>query len=149
MHTINYDTMIIQNVDGFPFTFNGIIMFEFPIAFQVKSPSASKMHGMDKKDDGHIETITITTNMMNNDNLVLKNSCCIRPLCCEIADFSKYTHEGTRNETKWDGSSISKFFKGCVPPPKSTLICSFCKKAFVCLEVCLLCTIMFFPKTKT
>jgi hypothetical protein len=88
--------MIIQNVDGFPFTFNGIIMFEFPIAFQVKSPSASKMHGMDKKDDGHIETITITTNMMNNDNLVLKNSCCIRPLCCEIADFSKIHTRGNK-----------------------------------------------------
>ncbi len=84
-------------------------MFEFPIEFQVKSPSASKMHGMDKKDDGHAETITITTNIMNNDNLVLRNSCCIRPLCWEIADFSKYTHKGTRNETEWEGSSISKF----------------------------------------
>ncbi len=84
-------------------------MFEFPVEFQVKSPSASKMHGMDKKDDGHAKTITITTNIMNNDNLVLKHSCCIRPLCCEIVDYSKYTHEGTRNEAKWEGSSISKF----------------------------------------
>jgi hypothetical protein len=30
-------------------------------------------------------------------------------LCCEIADYSKYTHKGTRNETKWEGWSISKF----------------------------------------
>jgi hypothetical protein len=72
----------------FHFTFNGIIVFEFPIEFQIKSPSASKMHGMDKKDDGHAETITITTNIMNNDNLVLRNSCYIRPLCCEIANYS-------------------------------------------------------------
>ncbi len=84
-------------------------MFEFPIKFQIKSPSTSKMHGMDKKDDGHIKTITITINIMNNDNLVLINSCCIRPFYCEIVDDSKYTHKGTRNETKWEGSSIFKF----------------------------------------
>jgi len=124
-------------------------MFEFPVEFQIKSPSTSKMHGMDKKDDGHIKTITITTNIMNNDNLVLRNSCCIKPLCCEIADYTKYTHEGTRNETEWEGSSISKFCYRCVPPQKSTLVCSFCKKALVYLEMCLACIIMFFPKTKT
>ncbi len=84
-------------------------MFEFLIEFQIKSPFAFKMHGMDKKDDGHAKTITIATNIMKNDNLVLRNSCCTRPLCCEIADYSKYTHKGTRNETKWEGWLISKF----------------------------------------
>ncbi len=93
----------------FPFIFIGIIMFELLVEFQVNSPFASKMHGMDKKDHGHAKTITLTTNIMNNDNLVLINSCCIRPLCCEIANYSKYIHKGTRNEIKWEGSSISKF----------------------------------------
>jgi hypothetical protein len=56
-------------------------------------------HGMDKKDDGHAWTITKTTNVKNDLDLVFRWSHYLGHLQCKYCDCLQFLHLGSLNKT--------------------------------------------------
>ncbi len=65
---LDYDKIHVQKVQFLPTIFDGDALFKFPLVL----PNAHgflKMHGMDKKYDGHAWCKVIMTNIKNNFGL--------------------------------------------------------------------------------
>ncbi len=122
--------------------FDGTIMFDLPPKSTIKQFVGQMLggrqmhHGMDKKDDGHTWTITKTTNIKNDLDLVFRWSHCLGHLQCKHLDCPQFLHLGSLNKIEWDGFFISQLLLGVGPPSKSTLACSYCKRTLVCVNTC-------------
>jgi hypothetical protein len=85
--------------------FDGDVLFELPPLLP-NAYGSSKMHGMDRKNNGHAWCKVITTNIKNSFGLTFKKIHCLGHLCCVQDDCDNFVHSAFYNETFWCGESV-------------------------------------------
>lgn len=84
---LDYNALGMQWVEFLPPIFHGDVLFELPPIEKLDLHSYTKlMHGMNKKNDGHSWTMTMTPHINNDMNLTFCTSSCISHLQCENQD---------------------------------------------------------------
>jgi hypothetical protein len=104
------------------------------------------MHGMDKRFDEHVWTITKMSNIRNQFGIVFCKSLCSGHLWRENQLRVHFLCESSKNKTHWDGSTISQFSLGCFPHEKSIIHCFYCKGIPSCFATCVARIYYILPK---
>jgi hypothetical protein len=135
--TLDFDSLDIQRVQFLPPTFNEDVLFVLP-PVDTLGPF-HMMHGMDKRNDGHAWTKTVTSNIKSDTSLTFRTSTCIGHLRCENQDC-KYTSRIHRtspvNEREWDGFTMTTIPVGQPAPARSSLVYKICKVPPICITTC-------------
>jgi hypothetical protein len=105
---------------------------------------ASSMHGIDKRFDGHVWTITKTFNIKNQFGLVLCKSLCVGHLRCENELCAHFLRKSSKVKTKWDGPTILQFSMRCFFLEKSIIF--HYKVVPSCVATYAACIYYIFPK---
>jgi hypothetical protein len=97
---LDYDTILIQQVQILLITFDGDVLFKLP-SLLPNAHNLSQMQGMDRKYSGHAWCKLITTNIKNSLEGLLLGA-----LVCVQDDCEKFVHSGSCNEISWCGECI-------------------------------------------
>ena len=134
---LDYDAVKFLRMDFLPPVLNSDVVFELPpIGSFVKNLQAKFMVGMDKRDDGHAWTKTITSHIKNDMGLTFCTSSCIGHLRCNNEDckYLSCVHcINPLNEIEWDGSTPTPFLTGDQPPSASSILCKIWKTPPSCV----------------
>jgi hypothetical protein len=97
---LNYDNFHTENVRCILTTFNGDVLFEFPL---VVSPNghSRQMQKMDKKHDGHLWCKVKMTNIKNDSKIIFWRTRCLGHLQCWNDGCDFFLPNKCRNETTW------------------------------------------------
>ena len=138
---LDYDSIPAYAVQTLPPKFNGDVIFELPpVLSSHMSTYAKKMSGMDKCQDGHVWSKTVTTNITNSQRFTFKTSYCLGHLryTNSSCDFLRRSHRlEVVNEMEWEGVSPSIMDVEDAHLRGSTLICTICKHPPSCIATCL------------
>ena len=137
---LDYDILLIEEVNFLPPRFDGNRMFVLPsIGVSSSHTKAKSMDGMDKRYDGHVWTKTQITNITNDIGLAFRLSTCVGHLECQNphCDYLQRAHRTSLvNDTNFDGFIKEFFFVGSPLPLGSTLMCKMCKEPSMYVASC-------------
>ena len=137
---LDYNKIKTMEVEFLPPTYDGDVLFVLPaIGTSSLLSKAKSMFGMDKRQDGHVWTKTVTPNISNILDLSFRSSSCVGHLRCEnpLCEYLERAHQtSSNNDTEFEGVTKESFSVGGPLPSGSILVCKICKMPPKCVTLC-------------